>query len=362
LVERPGTLESLVINKDFWVGRSVFVTGHTGFKGGWICLWLSHLGANVHGYALEAPTKPNFCVETELRSRLQNSMIGDIRDLSKLTSAIRASKPSVVIHMAAQPLVLESYKTPAETFLTNVTGTVNILEAVRKTNSVKAVVNITTDKCYENQGLVRSYRETDRLGGYDPYSSSKACAEMVAAAYRSSFLSDAGIQLANVRSGNVIGGGDWAADRLVPDFFRALDSGKTLHIRSPSAVRPWQHVLEPLSGYLLLAERLVNAGTEYAEDWNFGPDENDAKPVSWIADHLGKKFPYLSWELDSGPKPHETSILKLDIAKAKAKLRWVPKWSLEMALDKTVLWYQAWKEKQSMAEISIGQIEDYEGS
>ena len=212
-----------MINKDFWVGRSVFVTGHTGFKGGWISLWLSQLGANVHGYALEAPTKPNFCVETELRSRLQSSVIGDIRDLSKLTSAIGTSKPSVVFHMAAQPLVLESYKKPSETFLTNVTGTVNILEAVRKTNTVEAVVNITTDKCYANQGLLRPYRETDRLGGYDPYSSSKACAEMVAAAYRSSFLSDSGIQLANVRSGNVIGGGDWAADRLVPDVFRALD-------------------------------------------------------------------------------------------------------------------------------------------
>ena len=351
-----------MINQDFWVDRSVFVTGHTGFKGGWICLWLSELGAKVHGYGLEAPTKPNLYTETQLQSRLQNSIIGDIRDLPKLTSAIRVSKPSVVIHMAAQPLVLESYKSPAETFLTNVTGTVNILEAVRKTNTAEAVVNITTDKCYENQGLVRSYRETDRLGGHDPYSSSKACAEMVAAAYRSSFLSDAGIQLANVRSGNVIGGGDWAVDRLVPDFFRALDSGKTLHIRSPKAVRPWQHVLEPLSGYLLLAERLVNGETEYAEDWNFGPDETDAKPVLWIADHLSKKFPYLSWELESGPKPHEARILKLDIAKAKAKLGWAPKWSLGMALDKTVLWHQAWKENRSMAEVSIRQIEDYEGS
>ncbi len=315
----------------------------------------------MHGYALEAPTKPNFFTETQLQSRLQKSTIGDIRDLGKLTSAMLASKPTVVFHMAAQPLVLESYKAPADTFMTNVTGTVNMLEAVRETDTVKAVVNITTDKCYENQERVQPYRETDRLGGHDPYSSSKACAEMVAAAYRSSFLSKAGVKLASVRSGNVIGGGDWAADRLIPDFFRALDSGTTLHIRSPNAIRPWQHVLEPLSGYLLLAERLVNEGAEFAEDWNFGPQEADAKSVSWIADHLGKKFPFFRWVPESRVQPHEAGILKLDITKAKMKLRWAPKWSMGEALDKTVLWHEAWKENLPMAEVSFRQIEEYEG-
>ena len=349
-----------MINKKFWFGRSVFVTGHTGFKGGWICLWLSQLGAKVDGFALEAPTKPSFFRETQLQSRLRSSTIGDIRDLQKLTSAINSSKPSVVIHMAAQPLVQESYISPAETFTTNVAGTVNILEAVRQTDSVKAVLNVTTDKCYENLESGRLYRETDRLGGHDPYSSSKACAEMVAAAYRSSFLAQAGVHLASVRSGNVIGGGDWAANRLIPDFFRALDSGETLRIRSPNAVRPWQHVLEPLSGYLLLAERLVSEGKRFAEDWNFGPEETDAKQVAWIATHLGKKFPHFRWVLDTKLQPHEAGILKLDIAKAKRELSWSPQWSIGTALDKTALWYQAWKENHSMAEVSIRQIEDYE--
>lgn len=355
-----GALESLVMNASFWKGRSVFLTGHTGFKGGWIALWLSQLGAEVHGYSLEAPITPNFYTETQLQDRLQSATIADIRDLLKLTAAMQAAKPSVVIHMAAQPLVRESYNTPVETFATNVIGTVNTLEAARQTGTVEAIVNITTDKCYENQEWIWPYRENDSLGGHDPYSSSKACAEIAAAAYRNSFLSEAGIQLASVRAGNVIGGGDWATDRLIPDFLRSIDKNATLRIRSPNAIRPWQHVLEPLSGYLMLAEKLVTNGSSFAEAWNFGPEESDAKPVSWIVDRLCQKIPNACWELEGAPQPHEAGLLKLDSSKAKIKLGWTPRWSLETALDKTIEWHQAWKEGQSMAEMSIQQVKAYQ--
>ena len=347
------------MDQSFWRDRSVFVTGHTGFKGGWISLWLSKLDAKVHGYSLAPPTTPNFFSETHLEHRLESSTIGDIRDLSKLTSALQTAKPSIVIHMAAQPLVRESYVSPVETFTTNVIGTVNVLEAVRSVDTVAAVVNITTDKCYENQEWIWPYRENDRLGGHDPYSSSKACAELAAAAYRNSFLAEAGVQLASVRAGNVIGGGDWATDRLIPDFLRAVDAGKSLSVRSPNAVRPWQHVLEPLSGYLLLAERLVNEGADFAEAWNFGPEEADSKPVSWILDRLCQRIPSANWVLDGSPQPHEAGVLKLDSVRAKTKLNWAPRWSLDTALDKTVEWHQLWRECQSMAEVSVHQIEAY---
>ncbi len=347
---------------DFWRDRSVFITGCTGFKGGWISLWLSQLGARVYGYSLEAPTIPNFFTETQLQSRLQSSTVGDIRDLTKLISVMQASKPSIVIHMAAQPLVLDSYKAPVETYMTNIMGTVNLLEAIRLTDSVEAVVSVTTDKCYENQEWVWPYRENDRLGGHDPYSSSKACAEIVTAAYRNSFLSEAGVHLASVRAGNVIGGGDWAPNRLIPDFFRASEKGETLRIRSPNAVRSWQHVLEPLSGYLALAERMVLGGAEYAQPWNFGSEEADAKSVSWILDQLCQKVPNASWKLDKEIQSHEAQVLKLDSAKAKEKLGWSSRWSLKTALNKTVEWHLAWKDSQSMVDFSIQQIQDYEYS
>lgn len=350
------------MSPDFWRNRSVFLTGHTGFKGGWIALWLSQLGAKVHGYSLAPPTTPNFFIATRLQDRLQTSTIADIRDLPKLAAAVQTAQPSIVIHMAAQPLVRESYNTPVETFATNVIGTVNVLEAARQSQTVQTIINITTDKCYENQEWIWSYRENDRLGGHDPYSSSKACAEIAAAAYRNSFLAKAGIQLASVRAGNVIGGGDWATDRLIPDFLRAIDAKETLRIRSPNAVRPWQHVLEPLSGYLLLAERLVTDGATFAEAWNFGPEELDAKPVSWIVERLCQKLPHARWALEGAPQPHEAGLLKLDSAKAKTRLGWAPRWSIETALDKTVEWYQVWKDGQSMAETSIQQIETYQAA
>ena len=354
-----GSLEGVGMRSDFWRGRSVFLTGHTGFKGGWMALWLSHLEAQVYGYALSPPTTPSFFTATQLQERLTQSSLGDIRDLAALTQAIQQAQPSVVIHMAAQPLVRESYRDPVETYATNVMGTVNVLEAARQVETVAAIVNITTDKCYHNQEWLWPYREVDRLGGHDPYSSSKACAELVTTAYRNSFLAEAGIHVASVRAGNVIGGGDWAKDRLIPDFLRALDAGKTLRVRSPNAIRPWQHVLEPVSGYLLLAEKLVTEGHAYAEAWNFGPEETDAKPVSWIVNRLCQKNPNAQWELEGTSQPHEAGLLKLDSSKAKARLYWSPRWSLETALDQTINWHQAWKQGHSMADVSIQHLEAY---
>ena len=304
---------------------------------------MSELGAKVHGYSLEMPSNPNFFSEIKLEDRIESSTIGDIRDLDKLISTMRLSKASVVIHMAAQPLVRESYNLPLETFTTNIIGTVNILEAVRKAETVEAIVNITTDKCYDNKEWFWPYRENDRLGGHDPYSSSKACAELISSSYRKSFLTKSGTHLATVRAGNVIGGGDWGKDRLIPDLFRAIDTGKTLRIRSPNSVRPWQHVLEPLSGYLMLAEKLILNGEKFAEAWNFGPLESDTKEVSWIVEHLCKNIPKSDWVLDDSVKFHEAGFLKLDSTKAKTKLGWEPRWSLEIALEKTFDWHQSWK-------------------
>jgi CDP-glucose 4,6-dehydratase len=320
------------------------------------------MGAKVHGYALAPPTKPSFFEETRLRRSLSGSTIKDIRDFNSLFQAMQAASTSVVIHMAAQPLVRGSYISPVDTFSTNLLGTVNLLEAARNTDSVQAIVNITTDKCYENKEWLRPYRENDPLGGHDPYSSSKACAELASAAYRKSFLADAGVHLATVRAGNVIGGGDWAADRLIPDFLRAQDAGETVHIRSPNAIRPWQHVLEPLCGYLLLAEELVKQGAEYADAWNFGPEESDAKTVSSIVDQLCEKFPGASWHLDGEPQPHEAGLLKLDSSKAKAKLNWEPRWALETALNKTIEWHKAWRSGESMGTFSTQQIEAYQAA
>ena len=343
----------------FWNGKTVFVTGHTGFKGGWMAHWLSELGACVHGYALDPPTEPNFFSETNLQERLVSSNIGDIRDLGLLDKAIKQLKPEIIIHMAAQPLVRESYQTPVETFSANVMGTVNLLEASRRVGTVKAIINITTDKCYENKEWTWPYRETDRLGGHDPYSASKACAEVVAAAYRSSFLSTADIQLASVRAGNVIGGGDWATDRLMPDFLRALDVGETLRIRSPNAVRPWQHVLEPLSGYLMLAEQLYKTGETFAGAWNFGPNEDDARSVEWIVTQLCDRIPGARWEFEKIGQLHEAGLLKLDSSKAKKYLGWAPRWDLETALKNTIEWHKAWRNGEDMKAFSSKQIQTY---
>lgn len=347
------------MNSSFWKNKSVFITGHTGFKGAWITHWLYELGASVHGYSLEPPTQPNFFTETYLQKRLAHSTIGDIRDLAALNSALKKANPDIIFHMAAQSLVRESYNTPVETFAVNVMGTVNVLEAARQVGSATAIVNITTDKCYENKEWLWPYRESDRLGGHDPYSASKACAEIATATYRNSFLADAKIHLASVRAGNVIGGGDWATDRLIPDFLRSLDAGKMLTIRSPNAIRPWQHVLEPISGYLLLAEKLYTEGGEFAEAWNFGPNDDDAKPVSWIVNQLCDRTPGAKWQTENVHQPHEAGLLKLDSSKAKAKLGWAPRWNLEAALKTTMGWHQAWRNKENMAAVTSAQIEEY---
>ena len=255
-----------------------------------------------------------------------------------------------------------SYAAPVETYAVNVMGTVNLLEAARQTPSVKAVINVTTDKCYENREWVWPYRENEAMGGFDPYSSSKACSELVTAAYRRSFLEPAGIHLASARAGNVIGGGDWADDRLVPDFLRALDAGQTLAIRSPQATRPWQHVLEPLSGYLVLAEKLFSGSPGYADAWNFGPEEADARPVQWIVEYLCGQVPGAAWQCDASPQPHEANMLKLDSSKARACLGWRPRWRLQTALGMTLAWHQAWKQGADMAAASVQQIHEYEAA
>lgn len=349
------------MQRDFWRGRRVFLTGHTGFKGSWLALWLTQMGAEVHGYALAPPTNPSLFEVANVASRLASSTLADIRDGAALAQAMAAARPSVVLHLAAQPLVRYSYAAPAETFAVNVMGVVHLLEAVRATPGVVAVVNVTTDKCYENREWVWPYRENEALGGHDPYSSSKACAELVTAAYRRSFLAAAGVALASARAGNVIGGGDWAADRLLPDFLRALDAGKPLVIRSPQATRPWQHVLEPLAGYLSLTERLCAPdAVAFADAWNFGPDEADARPVQWIVERLCEQVPGATWQCDGAPQLHEANNLRLDSAKAKSLLGWQPRWSLAEALERTVSWHQAWRRGEDMAAVSLGQIRDYE--
>ncbi|BBO19559.1 CDP-glucose 4,6-dehydratase [Candidatus Desulfobacillus denitrificans] len=344
----------------FWAGKRVLVTGHTGFKGGWLSLWLQKLGAEVHGYALNPPTEPNLCTVAGVAQGMAASTIADIRDAARMAESMRAARPDIVFHLAAQPLVRLSYAEPAETYSTNVIGTVSLLEAIRQTASVKAVVNITSDKCYENREWLWPYREDEAMGGHDPYSSSKACAEIVTAAYRRSFLEAAGVGLASARAGNVIGGGDWAADRLLPDFFRALDAGKPLVIRSPNAVRPWQHVLEPLSGYLALAERLFADRQAFAEGWNFGPADQDARPVSWIVEQLTAARAGASWQLDRNPQLHEANYLKLDSSKARARLGWQPRWDLQTALARTVEWHDGWRGGRDMRALTLSQIAAYE--
>ena len=352
-------MESMEIKKEFWKNRSVFITGHTGFKGGWLSLWLTEMGAKVYGYSLEAPTNPNFFTLTKLRERLEQSTIGDINDYSLLLNSLNFAKPSIIIHMAAQPLVRESYNFPLNTFRTNVMGTVNLFEAARKIDQVEAILNISTDKCYENFEKLEPYNENDKLGGSDPYSSSKACAELVSSAYRNSFLKKKGVKLASVRAGNVIGGGDWSNDRLIPDFFRAFDADKKLLVRSPNAMRPWQHVLEPLSGYILLAEKLIKQGSDFAEPWNFGPDHINAKSVAWVLNYLKEKVHSKNWEIKEVEQLKEANILLLDSSKAKSRLKWEPRWPLETALDKIIEWHQAYKQKRSMCELSIDQINSY---
>lgn len=348
----------------FWKGKRVFITGHTGFKGSWLSLWLQYLGAEVKGYSLSIPTKPSLFEIAQVSEKMFSEE-GDIRDFSKLCKSLSEFRPEIVFHMAAQPLVRFSYEDPVDTYSTNVMGTVNILEAVRQVGGVKAVVNITSDKCYENREWVWGYRESDPMGGYDPYSNSKGCAELVAASYRQSFFSKEtygqhGCAIASVRAGNVIGGGDWAEDRLVPDILEAFAEGRSVEIRSPHALRPWQHVLEPLSGYLLLAERLYKEGMEFAEAWNFGPREEDTQPVQWLVETLSDRWGVgADWSLNDGEHPHEAHYLKLDCSKAKMRLGWQSVWDLEETLSRIVAWHKNWLAYGAVKQHTLEEIKEY---
>jgi len=358
-------MESLGINSGFWNNKKVFLTGHTGFKGSWLALWLQHLGATVVGYSLDAPTNPSL-FEIARVAEGMTSITGDIRDLEHLQAAIAQSKPEIVIHMAAQPLVRYSYSNPVETYTTNVIGTVNVLEAVRQSDCVRVVVNVTSDKCYENKEWIWGYRENEPMGGHDPYSSSKGCAELVTSAYRSSYFAKEnyaqhGVAIATARAGNVIGGGDWAQDRLIPDIMNAFMEKRSVLIRNPNAFRPWQHVLEALNGYLCLAERLWENGPDFAEAWNFGPDREDVKPVVWIVEHLANLWQEdARWELDKNEHPHEANYLKLDCSKAKTLLKWLPKLDLSTSLLWIVEWYRGYRQNQDMRQITEAQIMRFE--
>lgn len=347
------------LDPSFWQGKKVFLTGHTGFKGSWLSLWLHSMGADVKGYALPPPTQPSLFEEAKVTQKIA-SEIGDIRDFEKLKASMAGFDPDLLLHMAAQPLVRLSYREPLETYDTNVMGTAKVLEAARSCPNLKAIVNVTTDKCYENKEWVWGYREDEAMGGYDPYSSSKGCAELVSSAYRRSFLKDQGIGLATARAGNVIGGGDWSDDRLIPDILRAFEKEQGVIVRNLKSTRPWQHVLEPLSGYLVLAQQLYNDPAAYAEAWNFGPKDEDAKTVEWILDKMVAKWQgNASWRLDDQPQPHEASFLKLDISKAKSKLHWQPIWPLEHTLERIVRWHQAWLNKQDSQGLCLSEIHTY---
>ncbi len=355
------------MKREFWKDKKVLITGHTGFKGSWLSLWLQSLEANVVGYALNAPTRPSLFKMASVADGMV-SILGDTRDLEHLKATITEHRPEIIIHLAAQPLVRYSYDHPVETYTTNVMGTVHLLEAVRKSESVRVVVSITSDKCYENKEWFWGYRETEPVGGYDPYSSSKGCAELVISAYRNSYFSaksyqDHGVALASTRAGNVIGGGDWAKYRLVPDIMRAMLERQPVIIRNPSAIRPWQHVLEPLHGYLCVAEQLWANGPQFAQAWNFGPDDKDAKPVLWIVKYLTSLWGEgARWELDSAQHPHEDHYLKLDCSKAKSLLKWSPKLNLSTTLEWIAEWYRGYQQNEDIRHLTETQIARYQNT
>jgi CDP-glucose 4,6-dehydratase len=351
-----------MMNKRFWKEKNVFLTGHTGFKGSWLSIWLNQLGANVTGYSLEPPTKPSLFEKVNIVD-LVNHNIGDVRDLDNLRKVMITANPDIVIHMAAQPLVRESYIDPVGTYHINVMGTVHVLESVRSCKNVRSVVNVTTDKCYENKEWIWGYRENEPMGGFDPYSNSKGCSELVTSSYRNSFFnpekygSEHHVAIATARAGNVIGGGDWAKDRLIPDMIKSFNKNEPVFIRSPYAIRPWQHVLEPLSGYLSLAEKLFSdEGQKFTGGWNLGPNDSDSKSVGWIVNKMCSLWGGdASFEIDKNPQPHEANYLKLDISKALNELNWFPKWTLEYSLEKVVEWYKS----EKILEICRKQISEY---
>jgi CDP-glucose 4,6-dehydratase len=362
----PESTYQATVNPKFWNGKRVFLTGHTGFKGGWLSLWLASMGAKVTGYALAPNTTPNFFEVAKVESDLEQSYVADIRDLGKLQKAMAEAKPEIVIHMAAQPLVRYSYDNPVETYATNVMGTVHVLESIRSLDCVCAAVIVTTDKCYENKEWAWGYRENEPMGGHDPYSNSKGCAELVTSAYRQSYFapekySQHHVAIASARAGNVIGGGDWSVDRLIPDAIKAFEAKEVLMIRNPLATRPWQHVLEPLSGYLVLAQALYQQGAKFDGGWNFGPRDEDARSVQEVINLLIKNWgSAASWQQDQGEQPHEAHSLKLDCSKARQYLNWVPRWNLEQAIENITQWQKSYQQKSNVRETSLKQIASYQ--
>ncbi|MBK4990277.1 CDP-glucose 4,6-dehydratase [Pseudomonas sp. S36] len=351
----------MALTPAFWAGRRVLLTGHTGFKGGWLAVWLRQLGADLRGFALPAATMPSLWQVAQLQQHVAGDF-GDIRDGSALAGAVQAFQPELVLHLAAQPLVREAYRTPVDTYATNVMGTLNLLEAVRATPSVRAVLVVTTDKCYDNREWHWPYREQDALGGFDPYSSSKACVELLCASYRDSFLRTAGVALATARAGNVLGGGDWSAERLLPDIFRAWQGGEEVVLRYPGATRPWQHVLDPLMGYLQLAQSLLTEGDRHAGAWNFGPDSAGLASVGDIVSRLAQHWPgEARWSLAADAQPHEAGLLALDSSKARQLLGWAPRWSLDHTLKQTLAWHLAWRAGRDMNIVTREQIAAHQG-
>lgn len=353
-------MEIVGLNKNFWAGRNVLITGHTGFKGGWTSLLLSMMGAKIHGLSLEPTKDSRFYNSVGISKLITSEEFCNIKDFSNCFKVIKATMPEIIIHMAAQPLVRESYLNPLETYFVNAMGTANLLEAARCSDSVEAIVNVTTDKCYKNNEWEWSYRESEHLGGHDPYSSSKACSEIISAAYRDSYFNEKGIQLATARAGNVIGGGDWSKDRLLPDILRSIDSNSDIIIRSPEAIRPWQHVLEPVTGYLLLAQNLFEKKDQFSSAWNFGPEENDCWTVGRVASEICRIIKTKDWIAPSIKQPHEATFLKLDSSKAKMKLDWHPKWHVDTAIQKTVEWHNNFNEQKDMYKCSTNQILSYQ--
>jgi len=359
-------MENMVMSQtDFWRSKRVLITGHSGFKGSWLTQWLVMLGAEVCGFSLEPPTEPNLFSTLNLAKDIDHR-VGDIRNSDSLATTIREFKPEIIFHLAAQPLVRLSYQEPRLTYETNVMGTLNLYEAIRTCDSVNVVVSITTDKCYENKEWVWGYRENDPMGGYDPYSSSKGCAELLSAAYRRSFFNPEQygkthqVSLATARAGNVIGGGDWALDRLIPDCVRSLEKNETIVIRSPNATRPWQHVLEPLSGYLLLAKKMYEDGLLYSEGWNFGPGDDSVLSVEQIVQSTVKSWGCGEYAVASDANLHEAQLLKLDASKAKARLGWKCKFSIENAIEQTIFWYRTFSDKLPTKELTMKQINTYQ--
>lgn len=343
-----------------WHGKRVLLTGHTGFKGAWLTLWLARLGCRVTGLSLEPPSNPNLFDVAEVATHC-DSLMGDIRDLDVVRAAVKRAQPEIVLHLAAQSLVRESYRAPAETFATNVMGTVHVLDAIRDVASVRVALVVTSDKCYENQEWPWPYRERDPLGGRDPYSASKGAAEIVTSSYARSFFTGADrAVVASVRAGNVIGGGDWATDRLIPDIIRGFGTGEPVLIRNPGAVRPWQHVLDALNGYLTLTAHLWEHGERFAGGWNFGPADGDTRPVAWIVEQMARRWgPSARWVRDTAPAPHEAGLLRLDSSKARSELGWSPKLDLATALDWTVDWFRAQQAGEQMLAVTSGQIDRF---